>query len=47
MQLFRKPGDYEAFERALEQTRESCPLRSCSYTLMPNHWHLVVWPKHD
>lgn len=25
MQLFRKPGDYEAFERAIEQTLETCP----------------------
>jgi putative transposase len=47
MQLFRKPGDYEAFERAIEKTLETCPLRICSYTLMPNHWHLVVWPKRD
>jgi len=47
MQLFRKPGVYEAFERAIEQTLETCPLRICSYLLMPNHWHLVVWPEHD
>ena len=47
MQLFRKPGDYEAFERSLEKTLETCPLRICSYTLMPNHWHLVVCPERD
>jgi len=47
MQLFRKPGDYEAFERAIEKTLETCPLRICSYLLMPNHWHFVVWPEHD
>ena len=47
MQLFRKPGDYEAFERAIEKTLETCPLRICSYLLMPNHWHFVVWPERD
>jgi putative transposase len=47
MRLFRKPGDYDAFERAIEKTLESCPLRICSYVLMPNHWHFVVWPKLD
>ena len=47
MQLFRKPADYAAFERAMEKTLETCPLRICSYVLMPNHWHLVVWPERD
>ena len=22
-------------------------MRLLSYALMPNHWHLVVWPRHD
>jgi putative transposase len=47
MQLFRKPQDYQAFERAVEKTLESCPLRICSYVLMPNHWHFVVWPQRE
>jgi putative transposase len=45
MKLFRKDADYEAFERVLEQTLESAPLRICAYCLMPNHWHFVVWPR--
>lgn len=45
MKLFRKEADYEAFERVIEQTLESAPLRICAYCLMPNHWHFVVWPR--
>ena len=22
-------------------------MRICSYGLMPNHWHFVLWPEHD
>ena len=43
--LFAKPGDYAAFETILAETLDKCPLRLCGYCLMPNHWHLVVWPK--
>jgi len=43
--LFTKEADYAAFERVLEEAYEREPLRILSYCLMPNHWHLVVWPK--
>ena len=45
--LFYKDADYEAFERYMEKTLETCPMRICSYLLMPNHWHLVLWPEKD
>ena len=22
-------------------------MRMLAYVLMPNHWHLVLWPEHD
>jgi putative transposase len=47
MRLFRKDGDYEAFERVLAETLEIRPMRVCAYCIMPNHWHLVLWPKED
>ena len=47
MKLFRKDGDYEAFEAIVEKTLITCPMRICSYCLMPNHWHFVLWPKND
>ena len=45
--LFRKEGDYAAFEKVLRQAPEFQPMRLLAYCLMPNHWHLVDWPKGD
>ena len=45
--LFDKPADYAAFEELLEETLVSRPMRVCGYCLMPNHWHLVLWPEKD
>ncbi len=47
MRLFRKDRDYEAFEEIVEKTLLTCPMRICSYCLMPNHWHFVLWPESD
>ena len=46
MQLFDDEGDYLAFEKVLVEGLEKYPgVRLCSFCVMPNHWHLVVWPK--
>jgi putative transposase len=45
--LFRKDADYAAFERILEQAVERMPMRVLGWCLMPNHWHLVLWPEAD
>lgn len=45
--LFTKNRDYEAFEEIIEKTLLSRPMRICGYCLMPNHWHLVLWPECD
>jgi len=47
MRLFRKAADFAAFERIIEKTRESRPMRICAYCLMSSHWHLVPWPERD
>ena len=47
MRLFLKDGDFEAFERILARTLETRPMRIVAYALLPNHWHLVLWPKRD
>jgi len=47
MRLFGKDGDYEAFERMVEKTLRTRPMRICAYCLMPNHWHFVLWPERD
>lgn len=47
MKIFEKPEDYQAFEKILQQALERVEMRLLAYCLMPNHWHLVVWPKKD
>jgi putative transposase len=46
--LFEDPADYEAFERVLAEAVDRPPgMRICAYCLMPNHFHLVLWPRAD
>src|SRR5260370_311932 len=46
--VFFKDGDYDAFERILGEALEHVPgMGLLAYTLMPNHWHLVLWPRRD
>ncbi len=45
--LFDGPGDYAAFLRILSESADRVPTRLLAYALMPNHWHLVLWPHRD
>ena len=46
--IFLKPADYDAFLTALSQVREmEAGVRVLGFCLMPNHWHLVLWPRAD
>jgi putative transposase len=45
--IFEKDGDYAAFLRILRDGAERQPMRLLAYCLMPNHWHLVLWPYRD
>jgi putative transposase len=45
--LFHKDGDYLAFLQLLIEAKQRVPMRILGYCLMPNHWHLVLWPKED
>ncbi len=42
--LFEKDGDYAAFERVLAEACVRVPMRILAYRVIPNHWHLVLWP---
>ena len=46
-ELFSDDGDYAAFVRVLARTVDSTSMRLCAFCLMPNHWHLVLWPQRD
>lgn len=45
--LFAKDQDYLAFLRVLCDTVEKKPMRILSFCLMPNHWHMLLWPRQD
>ena len=42
--VFRKDGDFQAFERVLEEAilRSEKAVELLAYSVMPSHWHLVV-----
>jgi putative transposase len=45
--FFDKPGAYTPLENILTEAWERSAMRLLSYVIMPNHWHLVVWPEAD
>ena len=45
--IFDSASDYAAFERILMQGTTRRGTRLLAYCVMPNHWHLVVWPRDD
>jgi putative transposase len=45
--LFEKPADYLAVEKILHEAHHSTGVRIAAYFLMPNHWHLLLWPRGD
>lgn len=47
IQIFNKDIDYVLFENVLKEARDKFYMRILSYEIMPNHWHLVLYPKQD
>jgi putative transposase len=47
LRIFDGDADYAAFERVLAEAVAREGTRLLGYCLMPNHWHLVVWPRRD
>ncbi len=45
--LFSKPADYAGFEKILAEVHARTRIRIAAYCLMPTHWHLLLWPRHD
>ncbi|MBS0184492.1 MAG: transposase [Nitrospira sp.] len=45
--LFENAPDYLAFEKILAEAQAHSRLRIAAYCLMPNHWHLLLWPRQD
>ncbi|MFA5796395.1 MAG: transposase [Candidatus Shapirobacteria bacterium] len=45
--IFNKDKEYQDFEQILFEAVEKFKIRLVAYTLMPNHFHLVLYPKYD
>ena len=46
-EVFRKPGDYQAFVDLLILAKTKANVELVGFCLMPNHWHLVLRPRAD
>ena len=47
MRVFDDDDDYDAFLDLIHRACERLRLRVLAYCLMPNHFHLVLWPHND
>jgi putative transposase len=43
-QIFTSTADYLGFLAAMTDAAERTVVRVVAFCLMPNHWHLVLWP---
>jgi putative transposase len=42
--IFWQPADYLGFIGAMAAAAEGTVVRLVAFCLLPNHWHLVLWP---
>src|SRR3989338_8232064 len=45
--IFNTDKEYKQFEQILKEGQERDTMRILAYCIMPNHWHLVLYPKKD
>jgi putative transposase len=45
--IFNSNNDYKHFESILQEGKETVDMRLVAYCIMPNHWHLVLYPEKD
>jgi len=45
--IFADDGDFAAFVRVLAQAVTQHDMRLLAYCVMPNHFHLLLWPRSD
>ena len=45
--IFAIDEDYQTFEDVLFIATRKYRMRLLDYSVMPNHWHLIVWPDRD
>jgi putative transposase len=42
--IFHSHAEYRLFRMLLREASRRFPVRVLAYCIMPNHWHLVLWP---
>jgi len=47
LEIFASDDDYAAFERVMAEAVTRDEMRLLAYCLMPNHFHLLLWPRGD
>lgn len=47
LQIFNRDDDYRLFLYTLREAKEMFDMRILSFTAMPNHWHLQLFPHND
>lgn len=47
VRIFLDARNYNAFQKVLTEGLVRVPIRLLAYCVMPNHWHLVLWPQSD
>jgi putative transposase len=45
--IFNTKDDYQHFESLLQEAKELTDMRILAYCIMPNHWHLILFPRTD
>ncbi|MBI2474621.1 MAG: transposase [Candidatus Taylorbacteria bacterium] len=45
--IFESETDFLQFEKTLYESWEQSNMRILAYVIMPNHWHLVLYPADD
>ena len=46
-QIFKSDAEYQDFEYLLSEIKGLFDMRILAYVIMPNHWHLLLYPTND
>ncbi|MFA6515082.1 MAG: transposase [Candidatus Paceibacterota bacterium] len=47
VQIFDNKEDYKLFENILEEAIKKFNVKILAYCIMPNHWHMVLYPENE
>jgi putative transposase len=45
--VFERAADYQTFIETVAETLRTRRMRICGHCVMPNHWHMALWPERD